>query len=326
MHDEHPVDGGDPELTDYITAGGMNIARVRLGQGRYYEHSDHLGSPVTQTRNNGGLATRTRYTPFGLEMDTAGLLKDQGGFTGHIKDSATDLNYMQARYYDPVIGRFLSIDPVTFMENGNPGYFNRYAYTMNDRLNFTDPTGKSRRGARQKSQVQRIRNAEYSSLVQQLYNVTGVPSATPTNFNARPRHLKNLRQLLQHARQQAEIARWENLSPAERAAEGQLNLAIYGERLGSIYRIPGSGTTSELPYTGRAFNPGSRNAKRRDSRDGLQAEIVETGIPSSLLPIREQIHLNASGGVRRSDNMRNEKRESEWPPHGIGPPPPPSGN
>jgi RHS repeat-associated protein len=31
---------------------------------------------------------------------------DQGGFTGHIRDKATGLNYMQARYYDPVMGRF----------------------------------------------------------------------------------------------------------------------------------------------------------------------------------------------------------------------------
>ena len=47
---------------------------------------------------------------------------------------------MQARYYDPVIGRFLSNDPVGFQEGG-AGYFNRYAYTFNDPVNFTDPTG-----------------------------------------------------------------------------------------------------------------------------------------------------------------------------------------
>jgi uncharacterized protein RhaS with RHS repeats len=47
---------------------------------------------------------------------------------------------MQARYYDPVIGRFLSNDPVGFASGGT-GYFNRYAYTMNDPVNATDPTG-----------------------------------------------------------------------------------------------------------------------------------------------------------------------------------------
>ena len=51
---------------------------------------------------------------------------------------------MQARYYDPVIGRFLSIDPVTFMDVGHPGAFNRYAYSLNDPVNWTDPTGMCR--------------------------------------------------------------------------------------------------------------------------------------------------------------------------------------
>ena len=48
---------------------------------------------------------------------------------------------MQARYYDPVIGRFLSIDPVTFTSSGHPASFNRYAYSLNDPVNLTDPTG-----------------------------------------------------------------------------------------------------------------------------------------------------------------------------------------
>lgn len=48
---------------------------------------------------------------------------------------------MQARYYDPVIGRFLSVDPVGFLDKGNPGYFNRYAYTMNNPINAIDPDG-----------------------------------------------------------------------------------------------------------------------------------------------------------------------------------------
>ena len=49
---------------------------------------------------------------------------------------------MQARYYDPVIGRFLSVDPVGFMQTGAPQQFNRYAYTWNDPINKTDPDGR----------------------------------------------------------------------------------------------------------------------------------------------------------------------------------------
>ena len=48
---------------------------------------------------------------------------------------------MQARYYDPVIGRFLSIDPVTFMDTGNPSQFIRYAYANNDPINMLGPDG-----------------------------------------------------------------------------------------------------------------------------------------------------------------------------------------
>jgi uncharacterized protein RhaS with RHS repeats len=52
------------------------------------------------------------------------------------------MNYMQQRYYDPGIGRFLSVDPVT--ANGNTGAnFNRYWYANNNPYRFTDPDGRA---------------------------------------------------------------------------------------------------------------------------------------------------------------------------------------
>jgi uncharacterized protein RhaS with RHS repeats len=52
---------------------------------------------------------------------------------------------MQQRYYDPVIGRFYSNDPVDFMrhmQKGNPTMgFNRYAYANNNPYKYTDPDG-----------------------------------------------------------------------------------------------------------------------------------------------------------------------------------------
>lgn len=51
---------------------------------------------------------------------------------------------MQARYYDPVIGRFYSNDPVdagAYLSQGNTHGFNRYAYANNNPFRFTDPTG-----------------------------------------------------------------------------------------------------------------------------------------------------------------------------------------
>jgi uncharacterized protein RhaS with RHS repeats len=47
--------------------------------------------------------------------------------------------YMQARYYDPVIGRFYSNDPIGFT---NIHTFNRYAYANNNPYRYTDPDGR----------------------------------------------------------------------------------------------------------------------------------------------------------------------------------------
>lgn len=127
--------------TDYIHAGGMLIAqRDRVGTPTYV-HTDHLGSPVQESTTSGALQNGERFMPYGLTMNNPSAHDDKLGFTGHIKDSATGLNYMQARYYDPLMGRFLSIDPVTFVDLPNPAQFNRYAYTWNDPINGTDPDG-----------------------------------------------------------------------------------------------------------------------------------------------------------------------------------------
>lgn len=67
---------------------------------------------------------------------------DDVGYTGHVQDVATGLAYMQARYYDPVIGRFLSPDPVGF-STARPEMFNRYSYANNSPLNFSDPNGEA---------------------------------------------------------------------------------------------------------------------------------------------------------------------------------------
>lgn len=67
------------------------------------------------------------------------------GYTGHLEDDDLELTYMQARYYDPVIGRFYSNDPKdasSFISQGKTQGFNRYAYAANNPYRYTDPNGK----------------------------------------------------------------------------------------------------------------------------------------------------------------------------------------
>lgn len=73
--------------------------------------------------------------PFGESIEAP---KDAVGYTGHKFDTDLGLNYMQARYYDPVLGRFMSNDPVGF---DNVHNFNRYAYANNNPYRYVDPDG-----------------------------------------------------------------------------------------------------------------------------------------------------------------------------------------
>ncbi|MDP2714944.1 RHS repeat-associated core domain-containing protein [Rheinheimera sp.] len=67
--------------------------------------------------------------------------EDTPGYTGHLEDDDLQLTYMQQRYYDPLIGRFYSNDPVGFTAS-NPMMFNRYAYANNNPYKYIDPDGR----------------------------------------------------------------------------------------------------------------------------------------------------------------------------------------
>ena len=86
-----------------------------------------------------GPDSRMHYRPFG---DTVETPKDDVGYTGHKFDTDLHLSYMQARYYDPVIGRFLSNDPVGWVPKSPVHSFGRYTYTNNNPYKYTDPDGR----------------------------------------------------------------------------------------------------------------------------------------------------------------------------------------
>ncbi len=84
-----------------------------------YHHTDALGSPVAVTNAAGQVTDRTDWEPYGAAI---GKPAYEGiGFTGHVHDAATKLTYMQQRYYDPAIGRFLSVESA---ESGNSNPYN----------------------------------------------------------------------------------------------------------------------------------------------------------------------------------------------------------
>ena len=108
-----------------------------------YLHTDALGSPIAKTSASGAIIETSEYEPYGRLLNRAN--DNRAGYTGHVMDAASGLTYMQARYYDPSIGAFLSVDPVTAYSNP-VGAFNRYRYADGNPYRFTDPDGRQTAG------------------------------------------------------------------------------------------------------------------------------------------------------------------------------------
>jgi RHS repeat-associated protein len=78
-----------------------------------------------------------RYSAFGQSQPGTGASPSRLKYAGR-EDDGTGLYYYRARYYDPVIGRFISEDPLGFAA----GDVNFYAYVGNNPVNANDPSGK----------------------------------------------------------------------------------------------------------------------------------------------------------------------------------------
>ena len=119
---------------------GLGVSPSAIGQTTVtYIHTDALGSVVAESDANSNVIKRYDYEPYGAVV--AGQVADGPGYTGHVSDATTGLNYMQQRYMDPQLGVFLSVDPVTAYDQP-VGQFNRYRYANGNPYRFKDPDGR----------------------------------------------------------------------------------------------------------------------------------------------------------------------------------------
>ncbi|MFI5728708.1 RHS repeat-associated core domain-containing protein [Kribbella sp. NPDC051587] len=138
---DYEVDVTHNVSTRYVSISGTPVARVD-GDTKYWLHTDHQGTVQAETNAAGQEVHRKTYRPFGEIAGSSGSLdRESRGFTAQRQDSSTGLLYLNARYYDPALGRFISPDPVIDGE-ANIG-LNRYAYAANDPVNRLDYTGLS---------------------------------------------------------------------------------------------------------------------------------------------------------------------------------------
>jgi RHS repeat-associated protein len=142
-------DGNDNVLRQYIYGNGIDkIIRMDKYEGTtvtsYYYHTDANGSVTSITDKDGNLVERVTYDIYGMPTfwNLAGnvipksLIGNNILFQGREYDEETNLYYYRARYYDPIMGRFLQADPMGYQDS-----MNLYqAFNMNG-VNFVDPMG-----------------------------------------------------------------------------------------------------------------------------------------------------------------------------------------
>ncbi|MFI5671400.1 RHS repeat-associated core domain-containing protein [Streptomyces sp. NPDC051704] len=128
----------------YAAPGGLSITRTTTGgtSALTYQSSDHHGTGGVQFNATDLAQVRRASDPFGNDrgaQPAPGAWAGDKGFVGGTKEKSTGFTLLGAREYDPTTGRFLSPDPI--IDAGDPQQWNAYAYSNNDPINKSDPSG-----------------------------------------------------------------------------------------------------------------------------------------------------------------------------------------
>jgi len=151
---ERTVNG---ETTSYLYDGIQAIGEVTAGQatalltglsideaiaryasvGRLTQLTDQLGSVIRQIDEAGATQSQTAYSPYGEAVTSGDDRGNSTEYTGRENDG-TGLYFYRARYYDAVLKRFVSGDPI-----GTAGGVNLASYVLGNPVKHTDPTGEA---------------------------------------------------------------------------------------------------------------------------------------------------------------------------------------
>ena len=132
----------------------------------FYYHPDHLGSSSLVTDSSGSVVERTQYYPFGRPRFEERTDFDSAyKYTGKELDRATGLMYFEARYYDAVVGRFLSVDPLLIQTDSITDYMasSNYSFVNSNPIILVDPTGLKRVDFTSNPQVVTVRRKNKSN-------------------------------------------------------------------------------------------------------------------------------------------------------------------
>jgi RHS repeat-associated protein len=124
----------------YTYLYGVNRVSQTAGSLSEYSLGDALGSVRQLVDGSGQVTLAQSYTPYGEVLASEGSRETAYAFTGEMYDPGTGLVYLRARYYAPYLNQFIQPDSIV-PEPRSPQAWNRYLYSVNNPVNYTDPTG-----------------------------------------------------------------------------------------------------------------------------------------------------------------------------------------
>ena len=123
----------------YYTVGADLVSQEVNGKVYTYLYDGH-GTVRALANENGKITDTYTYDAFGNLISSTGSTANSYRYCGEQFDSTTGLYYLRARYMNPSVGRFISMD--TYQgSNADPISLHKYLYANSNPVTYTDPSG-----------------------------------------------------------------------------------------------------------------------------------------------------------------------------------------
>lgn len=153
------ADKSEEPISRYILGYGV-VAGWNQGREGYYScHQDEQNSTAYILGADGEIENVYQYDAFGVIRKSQERIQNRILYTGQQYDQISEQYYLRARYYNPVVGRFLQED--VYRGDG----LNLYAYCANNPVVYYDPSGYRY----QKEKAKDISNMSYEEIKAALY-------------------------------------------------------------------------------------------------------------------------------------------------------------
>jgi len=134
---------GGGKTIDFVYDENNQPLAMKYNNTLYYYVLNAQGDVVRIVDSSRNTVASYTYDPWGKIISSSGTLADINPlrYRGYYYDSETGFYYLQSRYYDPEIGRFINADSYASTDATGLLSTNMFAYCENDPVNKSDPTG-----------------------------------------------------------------------------------------------------------------------------------------------------------------------------------------